>query len=78
MTAHDPEMRLVGARRAFFSPRTLAAYLALSERTVRQMIADGTIPSYKFEGSRRVDPEDVDAYVARRREAPPRVSSDDT
>ncbi len=55
-------------RRAFFTPRTLADYLALSERTVRQLLADGVIPSYKLGGARRVDPADVDAYVARCRE----------
>jgi hypothetical protein len=31
--------------RPFFTPRTLAAYLALSERTVRMMLAEGRIPS---------------------------------
>jgi excisionase family DNA binding protein len=51
-------------RRAFFTPKSLAAYLALSERTVRQMLADGVIPSYLIQGSRRIDPADVDAYLA--------------
>jgi excisionase family DNA binding protein len=51
-------------RRAFFTPRTLADYLAVSERTVRQMLADNVIPSYLIGGSRRIDPADVDAYVA--------------
>jgi excisionase family DNA binding protein len=54
-------------RRAFFTPRTLAAYLAVSERTVRQMVADGRIPSYRIEGARRISAEDVDAYLARNR-----------
>ena len=56
-------------RRAFFTPRTLAAYLAVSERTVRQMLADHVIASYRVEGSRRIDPQDVDSYLADRREA---------
>jgi excisionase family DNA binding protein len=56
-------------RRAFFTPRMLAAYLAVSERTVRQMLADGVIPSYRIAGSRRIDPVDVDAYLAGCREA---------
>jgi excisionase family DNA binding protein len=55
--------------RPFFTARTLAQYLALSERTVRQMLADGVIPSYLIGGSRRGDPADVDAYLATRRAA---------
>jgi len=46
--------------RPFFTPRTLAEYLSLSERTVRQMLIDGRIASYRVEGSRRVDPTDVE------------------
>ena len=75
--ARDREPPSVGERRAFFSPRALATYLDLSERTVRQMLADGVIPSYRFGGARRIDPADVDAYVARNREAPRRVFSDE-
>ena len=56
-------------RRAFFTPKTLAAYLALSERTVRQMLADHVIPSYVIGGARRIDPADVDAYLERCRDA---------
>lgn len=57
-------------RRAFFTPNTLAAYLGLSARTVRDMLARGKIASYKIEGARRIDPVDVDRYLAaRRREA---------
>ena len=55
-------------RRRFFTPRTLSDYLAISERTVRQMLAEGRIPSYKIEGLRRVAPDDVDRYLAARRE----------
>lgn len=40
-------------RRAFFTPRSLAAYRALSERTVRQMLADGVIRSYLTGSARR-------------------------
>jgi excisionase family DNA binding protein len=56
------------ARRPFFTPRGLAEYLGLSLRTVRDMLARGVIPSYKFEGARRIDPDDVDRYKAARRE----------
>lgn len=48
--------------------RTLAAYLSVSERTVRSMLAAGTIASYRVEGARRIDPADVDAYLAQRRD----------
>lgn len=53
------------ARRPFFTPSTLATYLSVHPRTVRQWITDGKIPSYLFEGSRRIAAADVDAYVAR-------------
>lgn len=52
------------ARRPFFTPSTLATYLSVHPRTVRQWLTDGKIPSYLFEGSRRIAAEDVDAYVA--------------
>lgn len=55
-------------RRAFFTPRTLAEFLALSERTVRAMLADGVIASYRIAGSRRIAPGDVDAYLSRCRD----------
>lgn len=55
-------------RRAFFTPKTLAAYLAISERTARQMLIDGRLPSYKIEGTRRIDAADVDRYLARHRQ----------
>jgi len=54
---------VVTERRAFFTPKTLAAYLAVSERTVRQMLADHVIPSYLIGGARRIDPADVDTYL---------------
>lgn len=52
----------------FFTPKMLAAYLTLSERTVRQMLADGKIASYKIEGQRRIDMKDVQRYLARGRQ----------
>ena len=54
-------------RRAFFTANELARYLNLSLRTVRQILADGTIASYEFEGARRIHADDVDEYVAARR-----------
>lgn len=55
-------------RRPFFTPKSLAAYLNVSERTARQLAADGRIPSYRIEGSRRFAAEDVDRYLAQVRE----------
>jgi excisionase family DNA binding protein len=54
-------------RRPFFTPKTLAAILVVSERTVRQMIADSKIASYKIAGQRRVAAADIDAYLAAHR-----------
>ena len=53
--------------RPFFTPRALAEYLSISERTVRQMLAEGRIASYRVEGVRRIAADDVDAYLARNR-----------
>lgn len=55
--------------RPFFTPKGLAAYLSISERTVRDMLSKDRIPSYKVEGQRRIDPADVEAYLARNRNA---------
>jgi excisionase family DNA binding protein len=56
-----------GDQRPFFTPATLAAKLSLSERTIRDMLRTGKMPSYKVEGARRIDPVDVDSYLAERR-----------
>jgi excisionase family DNA binding protein len=55
-------------RRPFFTSRQLADYLALSERTVRELLRTGAIPFYKVSGARRIDPADVDAWLAACRE----------
>lgn len=52
----------------FFTERTLAAYLAVSDRTVRNWIRRGELPSYKLGASRRIDPADVAAFLEQRRE----------
>jgi excisionase family DNA binding protein len=62
-------IRVDTERQGFFTPKTLAAYLALSERTVRQLLADSAIPSYRIAGSRRIDPIDVDNYLRRCRDS---------
>lgn len=52
----------------FFTERSLAAYLAVSDRTIRNWIRRGELPSYKLGASRRIDPADVDAFLSQRRE----------
>ena len=52
----------------FFTERTLAAYLAVSDRTIRNWISRGELPSYKLGASRRIDPADVNAFLAQRRD----------
>jgi excisionase family DNA binding protein len=58
------ELEIITTRTAFFTCASLASYLQVSERTVRGWVADGTIPSYLIGGSRRIDPADVDRFVA--------------
>ncbi|MBS1882485.1 MAG: helix-turn-helix domain-containing protein [Actinobacteria bacterium] len=52
----------------FFTERTLAAYLAVSDRTIRNWIRRGDLPSYKLGASRRIDPADVEDFLDRHRE----------
>jgi excisionase family DNA binding protein len=49
--------------RPFYTTRTLAERLKVTDRTVRSMLASGKIASFKIEGSRRIAPADVDAYL---------------
>jgi len=53
---------------AFFTERTLAAYLAVSDRTIRNWIRRGELPSYKLGAARRIDPEDVEDFLSRHRD----------
>lgn len=53
---------------AFFTERSLAAYLAVSDRTIRNWIRRGELSSYKLGAARRIDPADVDAFLSQRRE----------
>jgi excisionase family DNA binding protein len=55
-------------RQPFFTIKQLAAYLNVSERTVRDMLARHRIASYRVEGQRRIALEDVDAYLRRQRD----------
>ena len=68
-TAPSPDGR--GMERkypAFFTERTLAAYLSVSDRTIRNWIRRGELPSYKLGASRRIDPADVETFLARHRD----------
>jgi len=53
---------------AFFTERTLASFLAVSDRTIRNWIRRGELPSYKLGASRRIDPADVEEFLARHRD----------
>ncbi|MHB1568866.1 MAG: helix-turn-helix domain-containing protein [Solirubrobacteraceae bacterium] len=46
----------------------LAARLALSERTVRDMLNRGEIPCYRIGPQRRIDPVDLRQWLEQRRE----------
>lgn len=52
----------------FYSVPALAKKLALSERTVRDMLNRGEIPCYRIGPQRRIDPADVQAWLKERRE----------
>jgi excisionase family DNA binding protein len=52
----------------FFTERSLAAYLAVSDRTIRNWIRRGDLPSYKLGAARRIDPADVESFLARNRD----------
>lgn len=55
---------------SFFTERTLADFLAVSDRTVRNWIRRGDLPSYKFGAARRIDPADVKRFLDRHRDEP--------
>lgn len=66
--SHLEGMARKSATAAFFTERSLAAYLAVSDRTIRNWIRRGELPSYKLGASRRIDPADVENFLARHRE----------
>jgi excisionase family DNA binding protein len=49
------------------SAKDVATRLGISERTARQMIADGTLPSLKTGGLTKVQPSALDEYLARQK-----------
>lgn len=52
----------------FFTERTLADFLAVSDRTIRNWIRRGELPSYKLGAARRIDPADVEDFLSRHRD----------
>lgn len=61
-------MERKASKPSFFTERTLADFLAVSDRTVRNWIKSGKLPSYKFGAARRIDPNDVEDFLARHRD----------
>ena len=61
-------MERKASKPSFFTERTLADFLAVSDRTVRNWIKSGKLPSYKFGAARRIDPADVEDFLARHRD----------
>ncbi len=61
-------VRAKASASTFFTERSLAAYLAVSDRTIRNWIRRGELPSYKLGASRRIDPADVEDFLARHRD----------
>ncbi len=53
---------------SFYTERTLAEFLAVSDRTVRNWIRRGELPSYKLGAAQRIDPADVEDFLARHRD----------
>lgn len=52
----------------FYSVAALAKKLAISERTVRDMLNRGEIPCYRIGPQRRIDPADVRRWLDSKRE----------
>lgn len=69
LTARRRHLGGMERKPTFFTERTLADFLAVSDRTVRNWIRRGELPSYKLGAARRIDPADVDDFLARHRDA---------
>lgn len=71
-----PKRHLSGMERkspppGFFTEQTLADNLAVSDRTIRNWIRRGDLPSYKLGAARRIDPVDVEVFLSRHRDEAP-------
>lgn len=49
------------------TPAEVAEQLRVSTMTVRRLIAAGDLPAYRFGRQVRIEPSDLDTYLARRR-----------
>jgi len=58
------ELSINTDRDAWFTEQSLASWLRISDRKVRQWVAEGRLHSYKLDGCRRFHPDDVDRFVA--------------
>jgi excisionase family DNA binding protein len=65
---HLAGMERKAASSSFFTERTLADFLAVSDRTIRNWIRRGELPSYKLGAARRIDPADVEDFLSRHRD----------
>jgi len=61
-------MQRKSSKPGFFTERTLADFLSVSDRTIRNWIRRGELPSYKLGAARRIDPADVEDFLARHRD----------
>jgi excisionase family DNA binding protein len=61
-------MQRKATKPSFYTERTLADFLAVSDRTIRNWIRRGELPSYKLGAARRIDPADVEDFLARHRD----------
>jgi excisionase family DNA binding protein len=61
------ELRVVAEpERPFYTIRSLAQRLSVTERTIRNILARGELRSYRVCRTVRIDPDDVDRYLAER------------
>ncbi len=58
-----------GERRPLVGTPEAAAYIGMSEKFVRSLRANRTLPCYKIGRSVKFDLDDLDRYLAERREA---------
>lgn len=52
------------AEEPFYTVASLARRWSVTERTVKRMISDGELRSYRIRGARRISPLDVASYEA--------------
>jgi excisionase family DNA binding protein len=67
LRADVAQLRTAPDRSPLYSAKDVAVRLGISERTARQMIADGVLPSVKTGGLTKVEPAEVDAYLDRQK-----------